>query len=733
MGGLPALATHIVGGELEMQYVGPNGRDFVNYQFNLNLYFDAQFGNPQAEDPVVTVFFFRKSDNALMGEAILPRTTTSMVNYTNPDCANSTLQTRFIRYGSEIGLNVRTFNDPSGYYVVWERCCRNSAINNIQDPGGAGSTFYLEFPAITRDGNNFVNSSPVFGLAKGDYICVNRPFTFDFGARDPDRDSLIYRLVTPYNGFSSRNNPSPQTATGSSSYPEVRWAAGIGLGQIIPGPQPLQVNPRTGLLTVTANRTGLYVFCVQVEEYRKDASGQYRRIGLVRRDFQLKVIECPSNAAPRLLMRQTGQAAFYREGSLVTLSRNDNKCFDLLITDRDGNQRIRLLPLGNQPGITLQNSEVFIRMPGDTARTQVCFDRCLAPPDGRTVTINLLAVDDGCPQGLEDTLQIRLQIEPDPNAVPDATTDLPNQRATAVVGKALSFNVFGNDLDRDQITLVAVGRGFTLAQAGMSFASVSGTGSVTQVFRWTPQCGQVRSNEYVIDFIVTDQRCNGSQRDTVTVRLAALPENSNKPEVRTTLPNPVIELTLNPEAPQEASVAFDAIANDKDPDVLKLSAQGRGFDWKSVGMQFQEKSGQGPLTSPFAWTPECRVMNGKSEARFEMDFLTEDNSCLPNRFDTTRVTIILKDRSSNFEITVPNVFTPNNDGKNDAFSVPELPQSTCSEQFERVEIYNRWGTKVYASTSRLFRWDGLGFPTGQYFYLIKYTRQAFRGPVTLLR
>jgi gliding motility-associated-like protein len=52
---------------------------------------------------------------------------------------------------------------------------------------------------------------------------------------------------------------------------------------------------------------------------------------------------------------------------------------------------------------------------------------------------------------------------------------------------------------------------------------------------------------------------------------------------------------------------------------------------------------------------------------------------------------------------LPNVFTPNNDGKND-FYTPILP----FRFIERVDmkIYNRWGTLVYETTDPMINWDG---------------------------
>ena len=72
-----------------------------------------------------------------------------------------------------------------------------------------------------------------------------------------------------------------------------------------------------------------------------------------------------------------------------------------------------------------------------------------------------------------------------------------------------------------------------------------------------------------------------------------------------------------------------------------------------------------------------------------------------------------------------NEFTPNNDGKNDYFTI------RCIENYpgNTVTIYNRWGIKVYSAHNYQNNWDGTSngratinkdskLPTGTYYYVI---------------
>ncbi|MFM7017121.1 MAG: gliding motility-associated C-terminal domain-containing protein [Bacteroidota bacterium] len=85
---------------------------------------------------------------------------------------------------------------------------------------------------------------------------------------------------------------------------------------------------------------------------------------------------------------------------------------------------------------------------------------------------------------------------------------------------------------------------------------------------------------------------------------------------------------------------------------------------------------------------------------------------------------------------VPNIFTPNNDGVNDCFN---LGANTKFEDCTSWEIYNRWGTKVFTSSSAQTCWNGKkdntgeDQPAGTYFYILKAGSNEFKGTVLLNR
>jgi gliding motility-associated-like protein len=86
------------------------------------------------------------------------------------------------------------------------------------------------------------------------------------------------------------------------------------------------------------------------------------------------------------------------------------------------------------------------------------------------------------------------------------------------------------------------------------------------------------------------------------------------------------------------------------------------------------------------------------------------------------------------EIHVPNVMTPNGDGRNDKLIISGLEKY----QANQLLIFNRWNNKVYESKNYKGDWDGKRLNSGTYFYTLKLQDkngqwQTVNGYITLIR
>jgi gliding motility-associated-like protein len=743
LGAAPAWATHIVGGELDLQYVQGD-----TYQLSMNLYFDAINGNPGALDNSFTAGIFDKATNRLFTTVTLDLVTNTFVNYTSPACAVGSLSTRQLVYRNRATLHLpaSTYNSAQGYYVAVERCCRNNAISNIVNPGAAAQTFYLEFPAVVRGGQPFRDSTPRIFPPLADYACVGEVFYYNFAGQDADGDSLVYDMVTPLNGHTTAAQPTLANISNDiplpGPYTPIIWNAGLSASNQMPGAPTLTIEALTGRLTVRPTRTGLFVFGVRCQEYRRGV-----KIGETRRDFQLQVLTCPRNTAPSVtaLPGMSGNVPYRPNRDTLRLVPGGSRCLRLRFTDPDASSMLTLsLRSVNYTGTLPTFSSTIsgmVHSPGqpDTLVATLCFPDCL-DTQGKVNFLDVIVSDNGCALPKRDTVRVAILAVPDPNSLPTlastAGTALPLHVRP---GQTLGFDLLATDPDRDPITYTLSGtNGFAPAALGATLTAQTQTGTQRAArFTWPISCvaitsppGQVRD----LVFTATTMTPCGVRQAAPPITIPVVVDYDNAPPVLTsTLPAdsaggpPLVRVALG----QAYTASLTGTDNDKD--VLLLSATGQGFNLADVGMRFTAPAGTpGQANGTFTWLPTCdgvSVTNGQAR-ELVVTFQLQENTCRPQpQVRTVRFAVAQPVAK---EFLPPNIITPNGDDKNQFFTLADLPPDFCDARFGGVKIFSRWGRQVYESDSRSFRWagDGVG---GTYYYLITYTNgQRYKGWVEVM-
>lgn len=128
--------------------------------------------------------------------------------------------------------------------------------------------------------------------------------------------------------------------------------------------------------------------------------------------------------------------------------------------------------------------------------------------------------------------------------------------------------------------------------------------------------------------------------------------------------------------------------------------------------------GDGSIGSSFIAT-----ISGEYPATWE-----DDSGCtLSENF-----AVIIEDRGASKHY-IPNVFSPNNDGSNDHFTI-FFANDQFPEQYD-LQIYDRWGSLVFTADDPSQSWDGTiagkeAIP-GSYIYLVRFTFQGCEQPVVV--
>ena len=568
-------AWHIVGGEIEMIHI-----EGFRYKIRLIQYFDRAQTSNNNPDSQARVFFFRNSDDARLEDLFLNHVGTELVHYTNPECAIGELQTSREIYEAEIELDPGLYNEPEGYYIVWERCCRNAAINNLVSPDLTGMTYVLEFPPIMKNGFPFVNSSPQLFPPLSDYACINQLFYADFAGVDTDGDSLVYSLVRPLNSSVTDAVPTPK----AKPHPEVTFIDGIDETNMVPGDPSLSIT-NNGYLTVNPSNVGLYVFSVKVEEYRLK-----EKIGELRRDFQMLVVDgCEPPTAPNAEVRLPGETEFYNEVDVLTFAVGDeDRCFEFLVTDEAGTNVNFTAEGVNFDG---DANELFllssspVNADGDTLRVEVCIPACPFVVDEPYI-VDLIASDDACPLPQRDTVRMHIDVEQPPNAKPYIIGSTLNSTVDINEGDIYTDQFSVVDDDDDVIDFSFYTPDFDPTQYGISWdQKSSGDGFKEVELIWDTDCHKyffgIR-NEFKLGLVIEDRdECDLPTGDTIYVDMKVnLPLNTS-PEIITDLSSTTIDVDIS-----DPAISFNVTSSDGDNDEINLAAFGEDFNLRAIGIDF---------------------------------------------------------------------------------------------------------------------------------------------------
>jgi gliding motility-associated-like protein len=162
----------------------------------------------------------------------------------------------------------------------------------------------------------------------------------------------------------------------------------------------------------------------------------------------------------------------------------------------------------------------------------------------------------------------------------------------------------------------------------------------------------------------------------------------------------------------------DFVVNDPVDNIHVVSLLGDGYDNK----YFEIKS------NILFWSSAERAA-GKTSFSIVIRVTDRDGNTLDKFFTITRTR---KDFNS---LTITNAYSPNGDGANDAWGVPDLR----FYEGVRIGVYDNAGTRLFYTENPDIRWDGTyngkDMPVGTYYWVIEVieTGEMRRGMLNLIR
>lgn len=673
VGFLPAKATHIIGGELYYECLGNN-----EYRIVLKLYRDCFNGVPPFDDPAPLGVYTAVGGNlvqvvnmALPGSNVIPPQVSNPCLVAPPNvCVEEAIYEEIVTLPPTNG----------GYILVYQRCCRNNTILNINNPQEAGATYTAFIPG---PGTFDCNSSPNFRYFPPVALCAGDPLVFDHSATDPDGDSLVYEFCDPYIGGTTADPaPNPPAAP---PYDFVTFVPPYSASNPLGANPPLTLNQQTGLLTGTPNLLGQFVVGVCVSEYRNGLL-----ITTTKRDFQFNVVQCLSDVT----------AVFANPNPDP-----QNSCtgFDISFTNTSLNSSSYLWNFGD---------------PATTADTSTAFEPTYSYPGPGNYTVTLIA-NPGfvCADTATITFGVFPQLDafytaPEPQCItgnsfdftaggifqnnttftwtfgPNANNNSSTQQnpqnvtysAPGTYPVTLEYN--GNGCTRtfvDSITVFPLATvDFDINQAQgceplfVQFSNSSTASGAPLIFEWDfgdgngsnlPTPSHTYQNDGLYDVTLTAYSTAGCV-DTLTLSFN---------DYVNVLPSPTAGINVTPVITDVLSPIVT---------VTDVSEGAISCDlWMGVGDTL---------------VGECDVVYTYAQAGtyFVTQIVINEIGCP----DTAMVPVII---NPIYRFHAPNAFTPNGDDINDVFRI-------FGEGFRKFEllIFNRWGQQIFKSENQAVGWDG---------------------------
>ncbi|HMP94100.1 MAG TPA: PKD domain-containing protein, partial [Phnomibacter sp.] len=299
---LTSQALHIKGGWMSYKHMGVDANGNNLYVMTVKVYRDCAPANPQQNDVTINVTIYNNSAPGASAVNIpAPMSTSYRLEKTDWDpCINPRPQVCYVVLQYETGIFALP-PSADGYTASFQRCCRINGIVNVAQPSNnLGNTYTISFPGTNPQASNAVNSRPIFKENDTEVVCYDSNIRLDYGASDPDGDSLAYFFLPAINGGSS-NQPNPNTAS-RPPYPPLNYVNPYSPDD--PFGTRLYLDPQTGIITGRSpSTTGEYVIAVGVNEFRngtliatsrKELHVSVANCGLAAAELPLRITSCNS-------------------------------------------------------------------------------------------------------------------------------------------------------------------------------------------------------------------------------------------------------------------------------------------------------------------------------------------------------------------------------------------------------------------------------------------------------
>lgn len=291
--------------------------------------------------------------------------------------------------------------------VGWQQSARNGAITTMQG-GDLYTDAKLDMCQKPCDNSPYFTNPPVGVFCKDQCVVINP------GANDDDKngrgesDSLVYAFADPLGS----NGTTLQYNSGySKSEPLVYVGKPDKDADFNP---PLcagfHLDTETGDVSFKATKTDVTVFAFKVESWRRDSLGVPRKIGEIRRDLQIRIIDCPENRPPQIIVNSG--LPNNAQPKIFDFCVDEDKCIGFVVFDQDVDDSVTVNWNKQIPG----GKWTTTKQPEKKVTATFCWKPGKKDIRSQPHQFTVTALDNACPVPGRTSKTIRIRVNPSPEA-----------------------------------------------------------------------------------------------------------------------------------------------------------------------------------------------------------------------------------------------------------------------------------------------------------------------------
>jgi gliding motility-associated-like protein len=671
-----SVATHFAGGDIQYKYVSDSTGIPNHYKILLRLYRDASgIGMPATTNVTVSSSCFPNQS--------VPMTQTAGSGLVAPtlfDCvvpgAPGTRTLEIYLYRGFVVLPGTCAN----FKFWWSDCCRPGNITNIFASNGTigNDGFFFDADLNNTSGNN---SSPIFVSEPVRAFCVNRTFSWSQKSVEYDGDSIHYQMINCREGVYPTQTNIPFDPGYSATQPVTSTF--------------FNLNPKTGTISFLPTQQEVDVMSIKITEYRFDSIfGVWYPVGSSSRDMMISISPICSPLASQGVILNYNYPGQYLD-SVTMLPAVDYNCGDSLVElnfvvkldcesiAEDGSDFRLTNPLG-QP-IPIKRLSAICDVNGETQKITVHLFKPLLV-NGRYFLYSKTGNDGntlfnkcGFPMNEFDTLVLIVDDCYDP------------------IWKFENVTVVN-----DNHTMLQ----WSIDSTSFDTTYFEGYG----VHRWD-------GNGYQFRQVVTDWR--KLYYDDLTATNVDGESYSYKIDFR---------YSGFIFGPSDSINSIWLRSNGICDSVCLVWNQYNGWNNPQYDVYINYRNQWVKWnTTPITDTVYCMRSDTLDVGSYSIKVVTQNNGY------TSESNYVICVKPEPPTIIIPNVITPNGDGRNDQFVIRNL----LLYNSRAIVIKNRWGRTVYESTNYNNDWDGSNVPDGVYYGILSIlegnSNKQYTFKVTILR